>query len=134
MNEYVIPISLTAIVTMIGLISSVLSIKNNLKKIVNDQKRNSIDEFKMKTSVDKITDIDERLTNIENISNYRSIQMQALLSDRRVILNSLHTILENMKKNGSNGNTEKRINELNSHLITSFMDLFDENIKENDKK
>lgn len=134
MNEYVIPISLTAIVTMIGLISSVLSIKNNLKKIVNDQKKNSIDEFKMKTSVEKITDIDERLTNIENISNYRSIQMQALLSDRIVILNSLHTILENMKKNGSNGNTEKRINELNSHLITSFMDLFDENIKENDKK
>ena len=88
----------------------------------------------MKTSVEKITDIDERLTNIENISNYRSIQMQALLSDRIVILNSLHTILENMKKNGSNGNTEKRINELNSHLITSFMDLFDENIKENDKK
>ncbi len=134
MNEYVIPISLTAIVTMIGLISSVLSIKNNLKKIVDDQKKNSIDEFKMKTSVEKITDIDERLTNIENISNYRSIQMQALLSDRIVILNSLHTILENMKKNGSNGNTEKRINELNSHLITSFMDLFDENIKENDKK
>lgn len=134
MNEYVIPISLTAIVTMIGLISSVLSIKNNLKKIVDDQKKNSIDEFKMKTSVEKITDIDERLTNIENISNYRSIQMQALLSDRMVILNSLHTILENMKKNGSNGNTEKRINELNNHLITSFMDLFDENIKENDKK
>lgn len=134
MNEYVIPISLTAIVTMIGLISSILSIKNNLKKIVDDQKKNSIDEFKMKTSVEKITDIDERLTNIENISNYRSIQMQALLSDRIVILNSLHTILENMKKNGSNGNTEKRINELNSHLITSFMDLFDENIKENDKK
>ena len=134
MNEYVIPISLTAIVTMIGLISSGLSIKNNLKKIVDDQKKNSIDEFKMKTSVEKITDIDERLTNIENISNYRSIQMQALLSDRIVILNSLHTILENMKKNGSNGNTEKRINELNSHLITSFMDLFDENIKENDKK
>ena len=134
MNEYVIPISLTAIVTMIGLISSVLSIKNNLKKIVDDQKKNSIDEFKIKTSVEKITDIDERLTNIENISNYRSIQMQALLSDRIVILNSLHTILENMKKNGSNGNTEKRINELNSHLITSFMDLFDENIKENDKK
>ena len=39
MNEYVIPISLTAIVTMIGLISSVLSIKNNLKKIVDDQKK-----------------------------------------------------------------------------------------------
>lgn len=134
MNEYVIPISLTAIVTIIGLMSSILSIKNNLKKIVDDQKKNSIDEFKMKTSVEKITDIDERLTNIENISNYRSIQMQALLSDRIVILNSLHTILENMKKNGSNGNTEKRINELNSHLITSFMDLFDENIKENDKK
>lgn len=134
MNEYVIPISITIIVTMIGLISSILNIKNNLKKIVDDQKKNSIDEFKMKTSVEKITDIDERLTNIENISNYRSIQMQALLSDRIVILNSLHTILENMKKNGSNGNTEKRINELNSHLITSFMDLFDENIKENDKK
>lgn len=125
-GTYIIPVSLTLFVTITGLLSTVLVINNNVKKIMEDQKNKNIKDWKIYQSVEKIEDVDKRLSNIEDISENRSLQIRSIMSDRKVIMSSLYTILENMQKLGANGNTEKRMNELRSHLIDSVKDVLDE--------
>ena len=125
-GTYIIPVSLTLFVTITGLLSTVLVINNNVKKIMEDQKNKNIKDWKIYQSVEKIEDVDKRLSNIEDISENRSLQIMSIMSDRKVIMSSLYTILENMQKLGANGNTEKRMNELRSHLIDSVKDVLDE--------
>lgn len=125
-GTYIIPVSLTLFITITGLLSTVLVINNNVKKIMEDQKNKNIKDWKIYQSVEKIEDVDKRLSNIEDISENRSLQIRSIMSDRKVIMSSLYTILENMQKLGANGNTEKRMNELRSHLIDSVKDVLDE--------
>lgn len=125
-STYIVPVSFTLFATIIGLLSTVLIINNNVKKIMEDQKTKNIKDWKIYQSVEKIEDIDKRLSNIEDISENRSLQIRSIMSDRKVIISSLYTILENMQKLGANGNTEKCMNELKTHLIDSVKDVLDE--------
>ena len=125
-GTYIVPVSLTLFATIVGLLSTVLIINNNVKKIMEDQKTKNIKDWKIYQSVEKIEDVDKRLSNIEDISENRSLQIRSIMSDRKVIMSSLYTILENMQKLGANGNTEKCMNELKTHLIDSVKDVLDE--------
>lgn len=120
-------VQIGVISTVITLLINLLNISFILKKIEKGQKAKYYKDLEIDNAVRltkeltlNINDIKKDIEEINRRIEAHDESLAVLIKDRKVMFSAMYTILENMKKDGSNGNTDKTMQKINEHLINSL--------------